>query len=167
MTKDDFEEDELLLDTPTIDELNTTDSNTKPTLISDYVDVASLDDDEFDRLLNEFVQDDDTNELSFSDDDVLDERQQFELEKQLIMEKLRIEREELECEKRKFARYKSEWESLKKLSEESFQAEKEEYEKQRKLDKEKMYLETQEIVNSCANFREFLDNYNKIRDVSE
>lgn len=94
-------------------------------------------------------------------------QENFELEKELAYEKLRLEREILEHEKAKLQSERKAFELMMKLSQESFQTEKDQYEIQKKIEKEKMYLETMEIINSCTNFSEFLENYKKIQDVSE
>lgn len=163
VNKDDFFEDDFFA-VPHFVEL---DEN------NDFSDIETLneektvmDDEEFDRVIKSLIANDKETKEDNENLSLDEERSKFEIEKELAYEKLRLEKEELEQEKAHFARYRKEWETLKKLSEESFQAEKEEYEKQKQLEKEKMYLETKEIINSCANFNEFLENYKKIHDVS-
>lgn len=180
--KDDFLMDDLLFHT-----LNLSDLTDEDSFVEHNDDFVPIDDDEFNNLINGLKSNESTNEeivveaievpevkeikevkeeapKSSLD---LSEKEKFEMEKELAFERLRIEREEFEIEKAKFERYKSEWETLRKLSEESFQAEQVEFERQKQLEKEKMYLETREIINSCASFKEFIDDYKKIRNASE
>ena len=167
IAKDDLYDEDLLLGNPHFMDLDPDDNFT---LNDDEEDSESvLNDEEFEKLLQEIIDEESSDEKQEPTDILTldEERNLFEIEKKLAYERIRLEREELEYEKEKFARAKSEWEALKKLSEESFQAEKAEYEKQKELDRERLYLETKEIVNSCANFREFFEDYKKIHDVSE
>ena len=181
LEQDSFFDDDLLFSIPNYMELNeqnefngilTTPSNS----IYESEDIIeTIDDDEFHKLLKELGTLDDDSDLLNSNSSnnhtaylsLEEQRKLFELEKKVAYAKINLEREELEFERRKFERDKEAWQRLKKLSEESFQAEKEEYEKQMNIEKEKMYLETKEIINSCANYKELLKDYQKIQDVSE
>lgn len=181
LEQDNFFDDDLLFSIPNYMELNeqnefngNLDSPFDNTYRTDEV-IETIDDDEFQKLLKELGTLDDDYELINIDNSVKndshlsieEQRNLFEIEKKLAYAKIRLEREELEFEKQKFERDKEAWQKLKKLSEESFQAEKDEYEKQMEKEKEKMYLETKEIINSCTNYKELLQNYQKIQDVSE
>lgn len=178
------DDDDLLFDVTNLTSLGDDDEFPSAPAVEEILadDLVNMDDEELDKLLHEIiasntdaeeVQDEKIDEAAPSEEEIpslnsLDEeRALFEMEKHLELEKIRLERQELENEKAKFERTKQEWESLRKLSEDSFQAEKEEYEKQKQLDREKMYLEAKELVNSCANVRDFIDNYRIHPDVSE
>lgn len=179
LEQDSFFDDDLLFSIPNYMELNEHNEFNKnlnfPFDNQSDEEIETIDDDEFQKLLKELGTLDDDNDLLDVDGSIgsdphlsLDEqRKLFETEKKLAYAKINLEREELEFERKKFERDKEAWQKLKKLSEESFQAEKDEYEKQMKREKEKMYLETKEIINSCTNYKELLQNYQKIQDVSE
>ncbi len=127
----------------------------------DFQDVT-ISDDEFNNLLDE---------LGIStDSDTIDsesERQKFNKEMEFEYAKIQLERDILKSERAKFEKDKLEWEKSKKLSEENFQLEKDKWEKQKREEKEKIYLETKEIIDSCNDFKRFLENYSIIQDVSE
>lgn len=181
LEQDDFFNDDLLFSIPNYMELNEQNefkgilqTSSNNTYDSDDI-IETIDDDEFHKLLKELgTLDNDSDLLDFdnSNNQVMhlsleEQRKLFEIEKEVAYAKINLEREELEFERKKFERDKEAWQRLKKLSEESFQAEKEEYEKQMNIEKEKMYLETKEVINSCANLKELLKDYQKIQDVSE
>ncbi len=170
VAQDDFFDETLLFEKTDFIDLDDEDDFSSSDLSQD---ISKLEDNEFDDFLEKLVTSpaEDT-ELPYpkvldSNADLTEERKAFEIEKELAYEKIRLEKEQLEQDKAKFARYKDEWESLKKLSEASFQAEKDEYEKQKQLEKEKRDLETKEIINSCVNFKQFLEKYKQIHDVSK
>ncbi len=146
---DDFFNDNLLLNIPEFVSLND-DKNFED--YSDYEvddDIVTIDDDEFNKILN-----------SLGVSDKISSQSEALVDLEIEYAKLRLEREALEQEKAAFERQKKEWETLRKLSEESFQAEKEEYAKKIKLEKEKMYLETREIVNSCTDIKKIIEDCN-------
>lgn len=135
----DFFNDDLMLNVPKFASLNDDDN------FEDYGDyeidddVVTIDDDEFNKILD-----------SLGSSSKKEEKKEFTSNLELEYAKLRLEREALEQEKAVFERQKKEWETLKKLSEESFKAEKEEFVKKIKIEKEKLYLETKGIINSCT-----------------
>lgn len=135
---DDFFNDDLLLNIPEFASLNDEE------VFEDYSDyemeednVVTIDDNEFDKILESLGA---SSKEKNSNESLKDIEVEFA--------KLKLEREELEQERAIFERQKKEWETLRKLSEESFRAEKEEFAKKIKLEKEKMYLETRGIINS-------------------
>lgn len=132
----------------------------------DIIDDTTISDDEFNNLLNELgISVENTsqkNDLTFEE-----EKEKFRKEKEFEYTKIQLERDILESEKAKFEKEKLEWEENKKLSEENFRLEKEEWEKQKRTEQEKIYLETKEIINSCNDFKRYLENYSIIQDVSE
>lgn len=131
----------------------------------DFVDDITISDDEFTDLLNELGIAD----TILQKNDTFSEEEKLKMKKEIEFEytKIRLERDVLESEKAKFEKAKAEWEEQKRLSEENFRLEKEQWEEQKRTEKEKIYLETREIINSCNDFKRYLENYSIIQDVSE
>lgn len=124
-----------------------------------------ISDDEFNDLLIELGIIDSKKNESLSNKN--ESENSFEIEKKLAYSKLKVEWDILNYEKTKLKREKEEWEKFKKLSEESFRAEKEDFENLKLNEKKKMYLETRKLIDSCTNLKDFLEEYEKIQDVSE
>lgn len=93
-------------------------------------------------------------------DPFIEEKEQFEMEKELAREKIKIEFELLSIAKEKFEREKNSWETLKKISEASLKAEKDEFEAYKEREMKKIYLESQKLVDGCKNFKDLFEKYN-------
>ena len=159
---DSFFDEDFVFTMPNIVEI--TDENEFKKSDDNNLDDVLITDEEFESLLRELGIDKEKKSATKSNDLNLSD---FEIEKQLVSSRLQLESELLNYERTKFEREKLEWEESKKLSEKKFQAQKEEFERYKKLEKEKIYLETKELIDSCTNLKEFLENYKKIHDVSE
>ena len=143
--------------------------------IPNYVELNELN--EFEKKEEKLISDDEFNDLliefgiiNSNKNESLDNKkvsENFEVEKKLAYNKLKVEWDILNYEKAKFKREKEEWEKFKKLSEESFQNEKRDFENLKTNEMKKMYLETRKLIDSCTNLKDFLDKYEKIQDVSE
>ena len=143
--------------------------------IPNYVELNELN--EFEKKEEKLISDDEFNDLliefgiiNSNKNESLDNKkvsEDFEVEKKLAYNKLKVEWDILNYEKAKFKREKEEWEKFKKLSEESFQNEKRDFENLKTNEMKKMYLETRKLIDSCTNLREFLEKYEEIQDVSE
>lgn len=83
------------------------------------------------------------------------------------LNRIKLEEEILNFERKKFEREKEEWENYKKMSELSLKSEKEEFEKYKEEEIKKLNLETKRILDNCENFRKLFEKYIKVFDVSE
>ena len=137
---------------------------------ADYDDdpVETMPDEEFDKILKELrlTMDD---SISVKQEPLIEmtAEEKIQTNIDLARERIKLERDELEYEREKFARYKAEYETMKKLSEESFQAEKKEFERRKQIEIKKIYLEAREKISSYKTYEEFIEEYKKILDVSE
>lgn len=160
---DNFIDDEILFSIPNFVELTDDDEFRKKE--NNQEEDEYITDLEFESLLSDLGINMDKTKLDYETYE--SSANEMELEEQLMSNKLDLERRLLDYEREKFEREKEEWEKSRKLSEEKLQAQIMEFEKYKKLEKEKMYLETRELISSCTNLSEFLENYKKIHDVSE
>ena len=129
--------------------------------------VETMPDEEFDKILKELrlsIDEDNTKPVPLKE---MTAEEKIQTNLDLLRERIKLERDELEYEKEKFTRYKAEYETMKKLSEESFQAEKEEFERRKQIEIKKIYLEAREKISSYKTFEDFIEDYKKNLDVSK
>lgn len=119
-----------------------------------------MDDEEFDLLLDKLGINNDSDDKKetikedISNDDFYSNR-------------IKLEEEILNFERKKFEREKEEWEKYKKMSELSLKSERDEFERYREEEIKKLNLETKRILDNCENFRKLFEKYIKVFDVSE
>lgn len=146
-------------------------------LISSKPSNIELDDD------NEFYFNDDYEDEVMSDEDFnllleklginenndvsSNKKEEVTIDNDFSMNRIKLEEEILNFERKKFEREKQEWENYQKMSELSLKSEREEFEKYREEEIKKINLETKRILDNCENFRELFEKYIKVFDVSE
>lgn len=126
--------------------------------VLDNEDDDVISDQEFEDLLSKLGIKDSNDD--FNNKHVSNDIEQFEMEKKLAYEKIKLEFELLSIAKEKFEREKNSWETLKKISEASLKAEKEEFEAYKEREMKKIYLESQKLVDGCKNFKDLFEKYN-------
>ena len=119
-----------------------------------------MSDEEFNTLLNRLGINEKSNLVS-------EKKKEIAVDDELSSNRIKLEEEILNFERKKFEREKQEWEDYKKMSELSLKSEKEAFEKYREEEIRKINLETKRILDNCEKFKELFEKYMKVFDVSE